>query len=593
MNDVKEEIRDRLEIETVIGDYLELRRAGRNFKALSPFSNEKTPSFIVSPDKRIWHDFSSGKGGDVFSFIMEMEGVGFRESLEILARKAGVELKAYDNKKSQALAKQKTQLLKINQLTTKFFQAVLATNKHAIDYATKDRKLTNKTIKNFAIGYAPNNGKALINFLQKKGFKIAQIKQAGLTNQYQNDLFKGRLMIPLSDAMGQVIGYTGRGLNKDSIPKYLNTPATLLYDKSRHVFGLFQAKESIRKLNQVVIVEGNMDVISSHQAGVTNVVATAGTAMTVEHLKILKRYSSDIRLAFDSDQAGLKAAERAIGLAQTAGVDLKIITLIGEAKDPDELIQQSVKKWQQSIDKAIPAIDWLIEKYKKQFDLNHPIGKRDFGAKILKVIDKISAKIERKAYIDKIVEILQMPEADIREIMDNQRLAKRYKKPKINKLEIDSTKYQDDLLAMALISSDVRQLLKKLDLEMIVDANNYKRRQMAKFMIEHDQQLVKNSKIDLRELSEYGKVLALKTERHYLSWSKNDLISEGKRLIKRIETEFRQQGKDKLMAQLKQAEKAGDDTKFNQLLVEINQITKGVSTNAKKHQTDQEIETNS
>ncbi len=586
MNDVKEEIRDRLDIEVVIGDYLELKRAGRNFKALSPFSNEKTPSFIVSPDKRIWHDFSSGKGGDIYSFIMEMEGVDFKEALKILARKAGVELKQYNNGRSQAVARQKKDLIKINQLASKFFQAVMNQNQHALDYAIKKRRLNKQTIKDFAIGYAPNNGKALVAFLQKRGFKLDQIVKAGLTNQYKSDLFKSRLMIPLSDAMGQVIGFTGRGLKKETIPKYLNTPSTLIYDKSSHVFGLFQAKESIRKLNQVVIVEGNMDVISSHQAGVRQVVATAGTAMTAQHLKMLKRYSSDIRLAFDADQAGIKAVERAIELAQEIGVDLKIVTLVDdEAKDPDELIQKSVKLWQQSIDQAQPAVTWLMDGCKSQFDLTTATGKRDYAQKILKTIDKIADPIEKETYLQKLTDLLGVKLEILRQQLDRPEPAKRRKGVRSElRGQADSSRHQDDLLALGLISSAVRQLLKEIDPQIIFDVDNKKRRQMLQYLLEHDQELEQSGKISLQELAEYGKVLALKTEQHYLSWSKNDLISEGKRLIDRIETEFRQQGKDKLMAQLKQAELIGDDKEFDRLLAEINQMTKGVSNAKDKHQ---------
>ena len=236
MNDAKEEIRDRLSIEDVIGEYVELKRAGRNFKALSPFSNEKTPSFMVSSDKGIWPDFSSGKGGDIFSFVMEMEGVDFKESLKILARKAGVELKLFNSANSQKIAKRKAREAEIYTLVTKYYQAILAKNPHALDYAKNQRKLTDVTIKEFAIGYAPNHKRALVDFLLKRGYKMAELVEAGLTNQYKSDLFRARLMIPLSDAMGQTIGFTGRGLDAEAVPKYLNTPSTLLYDKSRHVF---------------------------------------------------------------------------------------------------------------------------------------------------------------------------------------------------------------------------------------------------------------------------------------------------------------------------------------------------------------------
>ncbi len=379
MQDAKEEIRARLNIEDVVSEYVQLKRAGRNFKGLSPFSGEKTPSFIVSPEKNIWHDFSSNKGGDVFSFIMEVEGVDFRGAIELLAQRAGVDLSVYDSKGDQEAAKLKRRLLEAHQLAARYYQQSMMQNNNALEYVFKKRKLSKEIVQTFLIGYAPDSGDALVQFLTKKGFSDQELSIAGLTNRFGGDLFRGRMMVPLMDASGQVIGFTGRILHDEpNAPKYLNTPETPLYNKSRHVFGLSQAKESIRKDDYTVIVEGNLDVVSSHQAGVTQVVATAGTAMTEAHLKALVRLSPNVRLAFDGDAAGLAAAERAIKISQDVGIELTIVSLPEDVKDPDELIQRDVAEWQKAIDSPNNVIEWLLQQYLKREDMNSAGGKKRF-----------------------------------------------------------------------------------------------------------------------------------------------------------------------------------------------------------------------
>ena len=357
--DAVEDIKNRLSVEDVIGDYMELKRAGRNFRGLSPFNSEKSPSFMVSPEKQIWHDFSSGKGGNIFSFVMEMEGVDFRGSLEILAKKAGIDLGVYQKNDGQ-YRQQKEKLLEAVELATKYYEQTLLKNKLALDYVLKQRNFNKETLQDFRLGYAPYSGSALVDFLKKRGLSEDTILKAGLgSRQYRgvSDMFRGRVTVSLADPQGAPIGFTARILSNDiDAPKYINTPQTPLYDKSRHVFGLHLAKDAIRRSGFVVIVEGNLDVIASHQAGIKNVVATAGTAITPYHLKALHRFTSDIRLCFDQDNAGINAAERAISVAQGAKVQLSIIS-ITNSKDPDELIQKDPKLWAEAIEK--PQYAWI------------------------------------------------------------------------------------------------------------------------------------------------------------------------------------------------------------------------------------------
>lgn len=396
MNDAKEEIKARLPIEDVVGQYIELKRAGRTLKGRSPWGVDKTPSFMVSPDKGIWHDFSANKGGDIFSFVMEVEGISFREALEKLAQQAGVELKQYSGN-DKKIAEKKRRMKAAIELACKYYQFCLSKNKSVCEYVFYRRNLNRATAVEFRIGYAPKGKDYLVQFLTKKGFKLSELKEAGLLNQYNGDLFRGRMMVPFFDNSGDVIGFTGRIIG-DGEPKYLNTPETLLFNKGRFIFGLTQAKESIRKSGYVVIVEGNMDVISSHQAGVKEAVATSGTAMTENHLKILHRLTDDIRLAYDGDVAGIKAAERSISLANDLGISLKVISGYHGAKDPDELIQKDPKLWQKCVEECEPAVDWLLKKYELSLDLTTGPGKKEYSDIAMKMINQIPDAVERKHY---------------------------------------------------------------------------------------------------------------------------------------------------------------------------------------------------
>jgi DNA primase len=320
--DAVEDIKSRLNIEDVISEYVQLKRAGRNFKGLSPFGAEKTPSFMVSPEKGIWHDFSSGKGGNMFSFVMEMEGLDFKGALELLARKAGVDLSQYRTGRSAETSQLKERLYDANEQAAKFYQVQFSKKQEALEYIFKQRKFSKDIALEFRLGYSPNNGTALYDYLNKQGFTEEEVGRAGLiSRRYKGvgDMFRGRIMVPLQDAQGRVIGFTARLLDDEpNAPKYINTPQTLLYDKGRHIYGLHLAKEALRKAKYAVLVEGNLDVIAAHQAGTRQVVATAGTALTEMHLKGISRFTPDVRLAFDQDSAG-QAGRRQSERADTAG----------------------------------------------------------------------------------------------------------------------------------------------------------------------------------------------------------------------------------------------------------------------------------
>ncbi|HET8884476.1 MAG TPA: DNA primase [Candidatus Saccharimonadales bacterium] len=581
MQDAKEEVRARLNIEDVVGEYVQLKRAGRNFKGISPFSGEKTPSFFVSPDKHIWHDFSSNKGGDVFSFVMEVEGMDFRQALEHLARKAGVDLSLYESKGSQDLAKRKKRLLQANDWAAQYYQHSLLKNQHAVEYVFKTRGLSKQIVQNFRIGYAPTDGRALTQFLTKKGFSKSELADSGLVNRFGGDLFRGRMTVPLMDAGGQVIGFTARILGGDdpNAPKYLNTPQTLLYDKSRHVFGLSQAKEAIRTNDYAVIVEGNLDVVSSHQVGVTQVVATAGTAMTEQHLRALKRLSGQVRLAFDADKAGIAATERAIPIASEVGVELTIISLPDGAKDPDELIQQDVTLWQAAINATEPAVDWILAQYSQREDITTASGKRAFTTAALNVVRHLQDPIEQEHYEKKIATMvgssIEAVRAKLATVPTEATAAKR--RPVAGsqgRAATDSAAYQDNLLSVALIDAPSQELFAGIDDTMFIGDE---RQAIARYLAQHAGAVVQTTPKDLQNFDTYVKILLLKAETRYADWNDQIRYHEVATLLRQVQNEHKKQKQQQLSIQLREAEAAGDDTRAAALLAQLNTLIKEIT----------------
>lgn len=395
------EIKNRLEITEVVANYLPLKQSGRNLKAACPFHQEKSASFMVSPERGIYHCFGCNEGGDIFSFVMKMEGLEFREALEKLARQAGVELKARKGE-SADLTRRRARIYEATELAARYFQASLVQNPNALEYVIKRRHLNRETVKAFQIGYAPDSWNALTDFLTKKGFSHEEMLEAGLAGQKEGrntvyDLFRGRLTFTICDRDGRPIGFTARVLD-DGLPKYLNTPQTPLYDKSSAIFGLHLAREAIRSSDEVVLVEGNMDVVASHQAGVLQVVATSGTALTLDQLRTLSKLTKNIKLAFDSDRAGLAATERAIELGQKLGLTLRMVEVEG-AKDADELIQQSPEAWSEAIARAKYIIDYLIDRFEHDFDLTTSIGKRQYADRLAANLRRLGDPVEQDHYV--------------------------------------------------------------------------------------------------------------------------------------------------------------------------------------------------
>ena len=574
MQDAKEEVRARLNIEDVIGEYVQLKRAGRNLKGLSPFTDERTPSFMVSPEKQIWHDFSSAKGGDVFSFVMLVEGMDFRQSLEHLARKAGVDLNLFSHGDGRT-AKRRARAREALKLAANFYQQNLVKNSVALKYTVKKRRLNRQTIGDFVIGYAPDQGDALTKALEKRGFSRRELADAGLVKRFGGDLFRGRMMVALSDSSGEVVGFTGRIIRDDPrAPKYLNTPQTLLFDKSRHIFGLYQAKEAIRKSDAAVIVEGNLDVVSSHQAGVKNVVATAGTAMTLQHLKALSRLAGRIRLAFDGDRAGVSATERAINLAQEIGVELEVVSLPDDVKDPDELIQKDAALWKTAVERAQPAVDWVIARHAEMEDLATAEGKRRFSTTALRIVRGLKDPVEQEHYLAVIskktgASITALKAKLAGEKTVNQQLRKtKIDKEKPHPVQ-DET--EDMLAGLAASEKTVRRWLAAISGEMLENDNA---RQLIGYLRENLDIDLSNIPQGLQKIEQYVKIVQLKSESRYANWEQKSLDEEMARLVRQITIKHRENQKNQLLTQLREAEAAGDEVLSQNLRQNLNQLIK-------------------
>lgn len=569
--DAVEDIKARLAIEDVVSEYVQLKRAGRNFKGHSPFNDEKTPSFMVSPEKQIWHDFSSGKGGNMFSFIMEMEGVDFRGALELLARKAGIDLDQYQGR-STSNTKLKARLHEALEAAARFYQVQFTKNKVALEYVLGKRQFTKETALIFRLGYAPNNGTALLDFLKERGFTDQELQRAGLTTQrYKGlgDMFRGRLMIPLQDPQGIVIGFTARLLEDDpNAPKYINTPQTLLYDKSRHVYGLHLAKDKIRREGFAVLTEGNLDVIASHQAGVTNVVATAGTALTEPHLKSIGRFAGDIRLAFDADKAGIAATERAIPIASKVNVSLSIVT-IPEGKDPDELIRTNPGLWEEVISQPLYALDWLIDRYQTQLDLSTGQGKRKFSDILLPTIRGLRDPVEQDHYLQQIAQLtgVRVEALDAKLATDKQPVRLRKKQPAAytppDQQQLEWAKAQDHLLALTLMRPDLRDELDMIEPEMFPQESG---RILLNYLVAHpdfDGNL-QHAPL-LREIADYVKIIALQYEALFIDLDEHEARYEANRLRIRLIDTFVKIKK----AQMSEALQTSDDATSRQLLAQV------------------------
>jgi len=476
MHSPVDEIKNKLDIVEVISGYIKLQKTGRNFRANCPFHNEKTPSFFVSPERQIWHCFGCGKGGDIFAFIKEIEGVEFIDALRMLAQRAGVVLKRPDQE-SDSWRTERQRLCGVCELALKFFEKQLeaSTGGKKIKEYLAERGFVPETIASWRLGYAPDDWYVLSEFLKKRGYTDAEIVSSGLVVENERkgsaqiakyyDRFRNRIIFPLSDLNGQVVGFAGRVLPASNASrsdagrpgglsgggasakasagqaKYINSPQTPIYDKSRMLYGLDKAKIEIRAKDFCIIVEGYTDVMMSHQAGIKNTVASSGTALTEEQLKIIKRYTENLILAFDMDIAGDTATKRGIDLAISHGFNIKIIqparnathadashadwpsvaggsaTSGKEKKDPADIIKENPVSWLKAIEEAQGIIEFYFTNAFSQNDCKEPVGKKKIAKIILPLLKWIPDLVERADWIQKLARQLRVQEKLLIEAM--------------------------------------------------------------------------------------------------------------------------------------------------------------------------------
>jgi DNA primase len=590
-----EEIKEKLDIVDIIRDYVPLKASGSNFKANCPFHNEKTASFMVSPEKQIYHCFGCGRGGDVFKFIMEIEGLDFVETLKLLAPKAGVilEQKHYHN------SSKKSRLLEIMDLASKYFEKSLHSTdngKKVLGYL-KERGLKDDTIKYFKLGYSQNSWDDVLNFLKEKKYREDEIFSAGISKKKENsshyyNRFRNRIMFPIFDISGNTIAFTARvnpySQEDEKMGKYINSPETEIFYKSKVLYGIDKAKMDIKKQDFAIVVEGQMDVIMSHQEGFANTIASSGTALGVEQLKIIKRYTNNLYLAFDMDKAGQMAADRGIKEALEEEMNIKII-LLPEAKDPADLLQKDKNLYEKAIKEAKHMMDYYIEKVLNEYDISKIEKKRLASAKIMTLLNKIKNNIEKDYWIKVVSEKLDISETVLREYLSSRKTEKiaNFSMNKQENIAMKNLNHQENRLER--ISKSIIALILKfpefvdytvsnLDKDLII---NEKKRQFYNHLI------IYYNEYKSLNFQEFSNWLKLKSEEIYnlipelvllgeKDFSQLEPAEAQKELIHLISLNkdlFKQEQKKIIQKKISEAEKAEDQEEVNKLLKELKKLS--------------------
>ena len=460
MNSPVQKIKERLSIEEVVSTYIKLERVGANLKAKCPFHNEKTPSFFISPDRGSYYCFGCAASGDIFTFVEEFEGLDFKGALKLLADRAGVPLEQYNPKEES----EKEKLFRVMEEATKYFIANLSKNSEVLKYL-ESRGLNEASINSFRIGYALNDWRELYNYLKSKGFGDKEIEQAGLakkTDKGMYDRFRGRVMFPIADSSGRVIAFSGRLFVDDGkSAKYLNSPDTPIFNKSLVLFGLDKAKESIRKNNFSILVEGQMDLVLAHQSGFRNTVASSGTALSdretskenvVSNLGLVRRLSQNIVLAFDGDKAGFNASLRAGRIALSLGMDVKIAKM-PEGVDPADLIVKSgLDAWKGAIRESKHIIEFLLERVSVENSTDTRKLGRAIKEVILPYVDALSSAIEKTHFIKKISDVSGIPEVALQDDLKKVEQELKYEKQELEEaIESGTQTYRKDYILRKLI----------------------------------------------------------------------------------------------------------------------------------------------
>ncbi len=586
MNHV-EEIKNNLDIVEIISNYIDLNKSGSNFKARCPFHNEKTASFMVSREKQIFHCFGCDKGGDVISFIQEYEGVSFKEALKILAEKANIVLPEYSGERKENYSR----IYEINKLATEFYQKKIlenkVTSKKVLEYLA-NRKISKESINKWQLGLSGENWDELYNFLINKKYNKEEILKAGLILKKRDgsgylDRFRKRLMFPIFDTQGRIVAFTSRTLsgiayNEEDIGgKYINSPQTVVFDKSKILYGWHLSKDAIRKKKYVIVVEGNMDVIAASQTKANNAIAVSGTSLTIDQIKLIKRYTDNIIFAFDGDNAGSRAVFRGISLGWQEEMNLKVL-LLPKGKDPADVIRGNDNNWYNALKKSIPVMDYYFQRILSGVDLSRSDHKKIAVQKILPIIKFLKNNIEQIHYLKILSNKLDIPlnilEKDLNEaesFLDNKKHNNSIynnKKNKINRSIVEK------ILSIAFYKKDFLEILiADIKLNMIMDPW---RGLYEKVIIYYTKHQDLDNFIDKEELSEEEKKiwieLSLLGEKDNANINIDELKKNWILLIKKLKTDYFNNKREELIQKLKQSELSNNIEIQDKLVHKINLI---------------------
>lgn len=593
-------IKDKIDVVDLINEYVTLKPGGVNHKGLCPFHQEKSPSFMVNRERQMWKCFGCGKHGDVFTFIEEIEGMEFVEALRYLADKAGVTL---TNTRSDVQSSLKNRLKDVNAAAARFFHQVLKqmdVAKPAQEYLRK-RGLSDNIIDDWQIGFVPDQWELLTSYLLKKGHSIDDLVASGLTIKREGadhssgrgfyDRFRGRIMFPIRDVHGAVVGFTGRILveTERSGGKYINTPQTPVYDKSRIIFGLDKAKQEIKAKDMVVMVEGQTDVIAAHQAGMTNVVATSGTALTEHQVTLLQRYTKHMRIAFDADAAGQAAAKRGIDIAMSKGMHLRVIQIPdGAGEDPDSCIKKDPQVWFSAVENAVDIMQWYFARAFAGKDIASPRDKQTIADTVLPEIARIPYAVERDHWLRELAGRLQIDAQILRE--DLVRIVKELEKKQPAAAKQDdqvqtekaSAEPQDTVfdtlvdsfLALAFVEPRILAKDEPSDLDNVLGAHPrgpLYEAMKSLYTTAHslDGDALRSS---VPAYDEQIGLLSMKGELDFSGISDKEAVAQGKQLAQRIIKHWKQEQRKQLQEQLAVAEQAGDQDKIAALLKQAQEL---------------------
>jgi len=600
-----EEIKQRLDIVDVVSEYVQLKPGGMNWKGLCPFHNEKTPSFMVNRERQFWHCFGCHEGGDVFAFFQKIENVDFSEALKVLAARAGVELKSYH---PQA-ASLRSRLIDMHEFACTLFQRHLYSpaGSLALRYLRESRKLTDETIRAWRLGFAPDGWRSLLNALNEKGYHDQDIIASGLalsSNGRIYDRFRNRITFPVVSIHGQVVGFSARTMSsKMNEPKYINSPQTAIYDKGSVVYGLFQAKQPIREQGRVILVEGNMDVIASSQAGVRNVVAASGTGLTSGHLRAISRFTKEFHFCFDADSAGLRAAERGIFLALSERIFVKVIAIPKEVgKDPGDLVERDPGLWRAVSQSALPVMEYVLRRVEREHDLTDVAVKKRLFPWIVAWLGKIDEPVEREHYVQRVAEALAMEPSVVRsELVRLLRAgvvslgsltgdSRGSKKETVGGFEfvekIPIARQFESVFALAIQSDELfEHLVQRLEFELVPDEYA----ELYKLIVR--QYTIHNRTLQGDRLFEFLRAESQKFELIFLSllelgkeemsqfpqgsFAVQELRGRIERYRRRVLTERR----DELARRIAEAERLHQTTEFETMLSEFQTITRQLTAN--------------